>query len=147
VAISQSSFFISTLNNLNIKEMAKEVVIAKIRPKGVMILIRVEIEDFSVFQLSGKGDLKGSSSTFFIEAAEDSIKFPIGNQVLLSHDIQSRCGGFLTGIDNSKGFTSVSEMYKELEQKDREIYNKKSRVNLTEYILITIHDVLAIIDK
>jgi hypothetical protein len=117
--------------------------ISSIKPTAGHILVRVEIQDFSVFQISGNGDLKGTTSRFYIEAGG---KYKVGQQVLMPHDLMSRTGGFLTDIDNSKGFVSISGMYKELSQKDREIYNKKSRINLVEYILINEHEVLAVID-
>ena len=116
--------------------------IEAIKPTAGTILVRVEIQDFSVFQISGNGDLKGTTSRFYIQAGS---KYNLDTQILLPHDIMSRTGGFLTNVDNSKGFVSISGMYKELSQKDREIYNKKNRINLVEYILISEHEILATI--
>ncbi len=121
----------------------------KVKPYGYNVLVKVVIDDFSVFQLStgAKGDLKGTNTRFYIQAISSNIKdIKVKSRILLPYDIMSRCGGFLTDIDNIQGFDYVSNFYRELNQKDREIFNKNTpRLQLTEYIIIGMTDIQATI--
>ena len=118
--------------------------IIDITPKNQHILVKVVIDDFSVFQLAGNRDLKGSTVKFYVEAT-NSIDYIEGNRLIVTDDVLARSGGFLSDIGNNQGLKAVAEMHSELSQKDREIFNKNTpRVQLIDFILMSIHDIKAV---
>jgi len=126
--------------------MFKKSNISNITPRNGYVLLKVEIDGFSVFQLAGDRNLSGTKIEFSVEASSVDDLIP-GDKVLVEGNIFETAGGFLDNIGNNRGFREVAAMHKSLSQKDREIFNKNTpKVKLVDFLLVMSHMIKAVID-